>query len=145
MNLAYQNFDKVTVIPGIPETLCQLAQKGNYHLAIVTSKTSQEYQKHFRDQYRFARYFKVVVTADMTEKHKPSPEPIKRALEDLQAIPQEAMYIGDMVTDQIAAHDAGVKFAGASYGSVSPDDLKDADYILNQPQDILKLLSEDPH
>lgn len=136
---AYQHFDRVTVLPGIPAVLAQLVARPDTSLAIVTSKQRREYREYFRDQYRFARYFDVVVTADDTRQHKPDPAPLRLAIERLGADPRATVYVGDMPTDMQAAHGAGIKFAGARYGAVHPEQLAPADYQLTTPTDLLTI------
>lgn len=136
---AYRNFQRVTVISGIPTVISQIAQNPQNQLAIVSSKTRKEYEKYFRYRYDFARYFSVTVTADDTKKHKPDPEPILQVIQELQANPNETIYIGDMQTDLQAAHAAGIRFAGANYGAINPAALTAADFKLITPACLLTL------
>ena len=80
-----------------------------------------------------------MITSADTVKHKPYPEPILAAVEKLGARPEESVYVGDTVNDLRAAKAAGVKFAGALYGSANLDAIKDADYPLTSPLDLLKI------
>lgn len=139
MERAYERVEQTTVISGIPAILRTLDQKPENQLAIVSSKTRLEYQQYFKNKYDFARYFAVTVMADDTSKHKPNPEPIEYALRKMGADPQKTVYIGDMATDMQAAHAAGIKFAGARYGSVNPAAIARADFELNVPADLLSL------
>lgn len=139
MKRAYDRFDQVTVIPGVAAALFQLAARPDRHLAIVTSKTRGEYDRYFRQKYDFAGCFSTVVTADDTDKHKPDPAPILAALSLMNARPDSAVYIGDMATDLMAAHAAGIKFAGADYGSVNPAGIAAADFQLKTPAEILQI------
>lgn len=141
INRAYEQEDRTTVFPTIPAIVAQLAAIPGNQLAIVTSKTGHEYQQHFQQRYRFAQNFSFAVTADDTTKHKPDPAPILLALQKMNADPHKAVYIGDMATDQQAAHSAGIKFAGAKYGSVNPQGIASADFLLHTPADLLKLCS----
>lgn len=139
---AYQNFDRVRVFAGVPELITQLASQSGTRLAIVTSKTRAEYRQYFQNQYEFAKYFSVVVTADDTQFHKPSAEPILLALARLGAQPATAVYVGDMLTDFIAAHAAKIKFAGADYGSEDPQKIADADFHLASLAGLIRLNGE---
>lgn len=139
---AYQRFDQVRVLAGIPAVLDQLATRPGTKLAIVTSKLRAEYQQYFQEQYQFAKDFAVVVTADDTTAHKPAPEPILLAIHQLGADPATTVYVGDMPTDLAAAHAAGIKFAGAEYGAVMAAKIAAADFRLSQPADLLTLNDE---
>lgn len=138
-NLAYQREDRVKILPGIPETLTALSQRPGDQLAIATSKLRSEYDGHFAKQFAFSKLFTTVITSSDTTKHKPDPEPILAALAKMNATPESAVYVGDTVNDLKAAHAAGVKFAGALYGSANPAAIKDADFPLHKPSDLLNI------
>ncbi len=136
--LSYTRQDRVTVFPGIKELLDDLAKRPDSQLAVATSKLAYEYAK-FKRQYYFADLFKVAITSEDTQKHKPSPDPILAAVKALDADPNTTVYIGDTINDLKAAHAAGVKFAAALYGSADPDSIKDAaDFLLQTPTDLEK-------
>ena len=59
-------------------------------------------------------------------------------MDKLGARPENSVYVGDTINDLKAAHNAGIKFAGALYGSSQPKH-SDADYPLHEPQDLLKI------
>src|SRR5207244_10771250 len=61
-------------------------------LGIVTAKRRGTIELAFA-RLPLARYFDVVVTSEMTERHKPDPEPIVRALELLGAHAEDAAYV----------------------------------------------------
>lgn len=135
--LAYQRADQVKVIEGIPEMLNTLANREDAKIAIATSKLADEYQEYFVNKYNFAKLFKVAVTSADTKKHKPDPDPILAAMDKMGADPATTVYVGDTINDMKAAHAAGAKFAGALYSSANPDSIKDADFPLIKPADLL--------
>ena len=138
-NLAYQREDRIKVIPQIPEALQALAAVPGNRLGVATSKLRSEYEEHFAQRYPFAKLFEAAITESDTAKHKPDPEPILAAVERLGATPEESVYVCDTINDLKAARAAGVKFAGALYGSANPAAIKDADYPLASPLDLLKI------
>lgn len=138
-NLAYERADRAKVIPGIPEMLAELAKRSDTKMAIATSKQADEYQEYFVNRYDFAKFFKVAITSADTKKHKPEPDPILAAMDKMGADPATTVYVGDTINDLKAAHAAGVKFAGALYGSANPETIKDADFPLTKPTDLLKI------
>lgn len=135
--LAYQRADRAKVIEGIPEMLNTLANREDAKIAIATSKLADEYQEYFVNKYNFAKLFKVAVTSADTKKHKPDPDPILAAMDKMGADPATTVYVGDTINDMKAAHAAGAKFAGALYSSANPDSIKDADFPLIKPADLL--------
>lgn len=137
--LAYQRADQAKVIEGIPEMLNTLANREDAKIAIATSKLADEYQEYFVNKYDFAKLFKVAITSADTKKHKPAPDPILAAMDKMGADPATTVYVGDTINDMKAAHAAGTKFAGALYSSANPDSIKDADFPLMKPADLLEL------
>ena len=138
-DLAYQRADRAKVIEGIPEMLNTLANREDAKIAIATSKLADEYQEYFVNKYDFAKLFKVAITSADTKKHKPAPDPILAAMDKMGADPATTVYVGDTINDMKAAHAAGAKFAGALYSSANPDSIKDADFPLMKPADLLKI------
>lgn len=138
-DLAYQRADRAKVIEGIPEMLNTLANREDARIAIATSKLADEYQEYFVNKYDFAKLFKVAITSADTKKHKPAPDPILAAMDKMGADPATTVYVGDTINDMKAAHAAGAKFAGALYSSANPDSIKDADFPLMKPADLLKI------
>lgn len=138
-DLAYQRADRAKVIEGIPEMLNTLANREDAKIAIATSKLADEYQEYFVNKYDFAKLFKVAITSADTKKHKPAPDPILVAMDKMGADPATTVYVGDTINDMKAAHAAGAKFAGALYSSANTDSIKDADFPLMKPADLLKI------
>ncbi|OCX49308.1 HAD family hydrolase [Limosilactobacillus reuteri] len=138
-DLAYQRADQAKVIEGIPEMLNTLANREDAKIAIATSKLADEYQEYFVNKYDFAKLFKVAITSADTKKHKPAPDPILAAMNKMRADPATTVYVGDTINDMKAAHAAGAKFAGALYSSANPDSIKDADFPLMKPADLLEI------
>lgn len=130
--------DDIKVFEQIEEVVKQLVSK-QIKLGIVTSKTNLEMTNEF-EKYGLNAYFSEIITASHTEKHKPHPEPLLACLENLAVDRKNAIYIGDSIYDLKCAKSAGVKFALALWGSKTRKGFEEADYILNEPNDLLKLL-----
>lgn len=133
-----QRKDFIRPLPGMAEALEQLVQQEGVQLAIATSKKASEYED-FKQRFAFAKYFKVVIKEEDTLKHKPDPEPLLAAMHDLGGTPDNTIYVGDTINDLKAAHAAGMKFAGALYGSSQPEKIQSADFLLQQPADLLTI------
>ena len=132
---------EVEIFENLKEVIIQLAEM-SITTGIVTSKTSQEIIDEF-DRFEMGSYFKEVISADHTTKHKPNPEPLLLCLEKLHIPNEEAVYIGDSIYDMQCAHSAGVRFALAHWGAKKTEGFEAADYILRKPEDILSLLTTD--
>ncbi|WP_137597261.1 HAD family hydrolase [Paucilactobacillus kaifaensis] len=138
--LSVKNIDRVTVYPGIESTLHKLKVLAQVKLVVVTSKTRRDYDEGFKTRYTIGSMFDEYVTADDTIKHKPDPEPILAGLDKVDATPEESMYIGDTIFDMTAAHEAGIKFGAALWGTTQKNQLNGADFLLTSPSDLLKLI-----
>lgn len=75
-----------------------------------------------------------------TQLHKPNPEPLLLCLKRLGVAPEHAIYIGDMPSDCLAAKRVGMDFALAQWGS--DQRVEQADFVLESPKDLLKLLEK---
>ena len=112
--------------------LIKLKNKGK-QLGIVTSNNV----KHVKDVLRFLnideKMFDVIIGNDDTEKHKPNPEPIYKAMELLSLNDKSKVcYVGDALDDKKAALNAGV----------TPVLLDRADQYLDEDGIVITSLSE---
>ncbi|WP_027625258.1 HAD family hydrolase [Clostridium lundense] len=105
---------------------------------ICSSKMKEQYEIDFF-KTGLQHYMRSVVLAEDTENHKPHPEPLLKAIEILNVEPKYSMYIGDTVSDYKATRNAGMDFALAVWGGADTTGIE-ADYYLNEPKDILKVL-----
>jgi len=121
------------------EAVIQTLARKPLKLGIVTSKTRQEVTDEF-DPFGISDYFKQIISASDTKKHKPHPEPLLTCLELLQVAPEDAIYIGDSIYDLQCAKQAGAKFALALWGAKTTKGFEEADYILQEPMDILTII-----
>ena len=106
---------------------------------IASSKMKEQYEIDFL-KTGLQKYIKSVVLAEDTEKHKPHPDPLLKAVEILNIEPKDAMYIGDTFSDYKSTKAAGMDFGLAGWGARDITDIE-ADYYLNEPKDILKILN----
>jgi len=131
----------LTSIPfGVDDTLAKLTQAAGVKLIVATSKVRDEYETEFIPKFEIAKYFSGAVTASDTKLHKPNPDPILAGIKLGNNVPADSVYVGDTINDMTAAHAAGIKFAGAMWGAAMPEKLAEADYQLQHPSDLLKLI-----
>src|SRR5437867_4127464 len=83
--------DELEAFDGVEELIALLAAQGR-KLGIVTAKGRATVELAFA-VIPLERYFGAVVTADMTERHKPDPEPVLKALELLDSEPAETVFV----------------------------------------------------
>ncbi len=137
----WKNFSKEldgekVVFPEIIETLSRLKDLG-LNLGIVTSREKERYYDNPIIMREINDFFKIVVTSDLTTKHKPSPEPLLKWLELSNAAPHQTIYIGDTEYDYLCSSNAGVQFGLAAWGL--HQEIK-TELSFNKPNQILKIL-----
>lgn len=122
---------------GIYEVLTELKGRGTT-LGIVSSK----YKKYVVQELHKTKlypFFHVIVGLDDCKEHKPHPEPLLKAVRELQVDLKNCIYIGDQPTDILAAKAAGIKGFGALWGEGEKEKLESAlpTGLLQKPKDIL--------
>jgi putative hydrolase of the HAD superfamily len=89
------------VVPALEE----LAQRGT-KLAVVSNWDS--YLPKLLDALDLTRFFPVVVVSALEGTSKPDPEIFRRACRRLEVVPEEALHVGDSVSEDLA----GARAAG---------------------------------
>lgn len=132
----------VTEFEGVFDTIKHLHEKG-YKLGIVTTKIRHTVEMGLK-LTKLDQFFDVVITLDDVKNAKPDPEPIYKALEQLDAKAEEAVMVGDNSHDILAGKNAGTKTAGVAWTAKGPDYLNqfNPDYLLESMADLLKIIEE---
>jgi pyrophosphatase PpaX len=133
--------DELEAFEGVEELMEMLSEQGR-KLGIVTAKGRQTVDLAFA-VLSLERYFDTVVTADMTERHKPDPAPVLKALELLESEPADAAFVGDSPYDIAAGKAAGVFTVAVSWGKIHPEERlleAGADVLVHSPRELLDVL-----
>jgi pyrophosphatase PpaX len=136
----YANHDLlVTVYPGVPEMLAELARRG-HRMAIVTSKTTVLALRGLVHT-GIDHFFETVVGMDSCKRHKPDPEPVRIALDRLSHGPEGAWFVGDSIHDMESGNAAGVATVGALWGPFNAEDLAPArpSFLAARPDEVVSL------
>jgi len=93
-----------------PESLFSVIETlhHTYTLGIVTSRIKGGVFQ-LPQLAPFEKYFDCVVSFEDTEQHKPHPDPLLFAINKLNVLPDEIIYVGDQQADFLAARAAGTK------------------------------------
>jgi len=132
----------VTEFPRVYETIKVLKEKG-HKLGIVTTKREDVALMGLK-LAKLDAFFDVVIALEHVTKAKPDPEPIFKALEQLHAVPEEAMMVGDNHSDILSGKNAGTKTAGVAWSIKGRDYIAECqpDYILEHMEEMLTILGE---
>lgn len=110
-----QDFDNnINPFPGTFEMLDGLIKKG-LRLGIVTSKGKYSADRTVKIT-GLERFMEVMVTAHDVNIYKPFPEPVLKALRDLNLTPGQALYVGDSYLDVETGKSAGTTTLAVTWG-----------------------------
>ncbi|CQR74527.1 Pyrophosphatase PpaX [Sporomusa ovata DSM 2662] len=137
-NLTYHD-ELTTGFASVPETMQKLYNNGIL-LAIVTSKSKSTAIRGLK-LFAMDKYFSVVIGHEECQKHKPHPEPVLRALEQIKLAPAECLMVGDSPFDLASARAAGVKTAAVRWTQIAWHQLlaEQPDYVLTTIEDLLTI------
>lgn len=110
----------------------------NITCGIVSSKNKEQYEIDFIPT-GLHKYMSIVILEDDTINHKPHPEPLQKVIDILNIKSDEAIYIGDSLSDYECAKSCNMDFGLATWGA---KDIKNihADVNLENPNDLLNLI-----
>ena len=84
-----------------------------------------------------ADLFDVVVGGDTVPRNKPDPLPLRTALSGLDALPEQALMVGDSAIDVLTAHAAGVAVVFVTFGyGPEPPGSHSPDYRIDSLADL---------
>ena len=96
----------IPLIEGVPEMLKAL-HKNNCQTALIT-RSFREVVGPMLESHGLIGGFDAVICYEDVKEHKPHPEPLLKAMEELGANPNEAVMVGDSETDLMAGNNAKV-------------------------------------
>jgi pyrophosphatase PpaX len=127
---------------GFLDVLPRLRAEGR-RLGIVTAKRHRTVQLALDRFPDLAEQFEVVVGYEDTERHKPAPDPVRAALDRLEASAGDAAYVGDSPFDIQAAKAAGTFAVAVAWGGIHPDERlleEEPDAFVRTPAELLDVL-----
>lgn len=125
---------------GIENVLKQF-HSANITQAVVSAKTREQYEIDVVSK-GIDQYMSAEILADDTKKHKPSPEPLLECIKRLSLKADDAIYIGDALSDYEASKNAQIDFGYAKWGSTSSAGIISPEYSFEKPCDLLKLMNQ---
>ncbi len=141
-NLFKKNMNKINLFEGFPEILGFLNSIGK-KLAIFTGR-GRELTLYILEQKKLLKYFKIIVTSEDIERHKPQPDGVLKICHYFGLPPSKILHIGDSPLDITSGKRAGVFTGAALWGSRNREAVKEArpDYIFHHPEEIKRLFYE---
>lgn len=138
-NLKYHD-EYVSAFPNVIETVQHLYDK-NFKIGIVTTKMRQTVEKGLK-LTGLSRYFDTVVTLEDVTHPKPAPEPVIKAMKELEAEADTTLMIGDNSYDIEAGQRAGTQTAGVAWAQRGEAYLQtyQPTYMLKDMNDLLDII-----
>lgn len=130
----------VQPFPHVLETIHTLHCQG-YQLAIASSRGSDSLFGYVK-QMGIEDCISSIIAGDLVEHVKPAPDMVFKALEEMNGTVEEALVVGDMTYDVDMAHNAGAKACAVTYGNATREELKNAEYIIDDFAELLDILQE---
>lgn len=130
----------VQPFPHVLETIHTLHRQG-YQLAIASSRGSDSLFGYVK-QMGIEDSISSIIAGDLVEHVKPAPDMVFKALEEMNGTVEEALVVGDMTYDVDMAHNAGAKACAVTYGNATREELKNAEYIIDDFAELLDILQE---
>lgn len=124
----------VPIFPHVLETIKFLNEK-RLTVTIASSRSNYSLQK-FIKELNLDDKIKYFVGANDVKQAKPAPDMVLKIMEKTGDSPQNIIVVGDTNYDIAMGHAAGTMTCGVTYGNGKPEDISDADFIIN---DIAKL------
>jgi len=112
-------------------------------LGVVTTKTGK-YSRELLEYFGLMKYFEVLIGYEDIKNPKPDPEPIFKALNQLNYTSKTTAYmVGDSTADLLAAREAKITNVAVLCGYGKPDILaKDADFTENNTFSAVELIQK---
>jgi phosphoglycolate phosphatase len=128
--------DRTVLLPGVTATVMCL-QDWTIALGIVSTKYRRRIEMILRRE-ALLEPFAVIVGGEDVSRHKPHPESLLVATKKLGLSPEEVLYVGDSVTDAVAAKRAGLPFVAVLSGTTPRVDFAGHDVcaVLASVQDL---------
>ena len=143
LDLYKENLSKRSrLYSGVKEGL-QFLHDAGYKLGCITNKAAAFTEPLLKDLGIYD-YFRIVVSGDTLPVKKPDPLPLLHAAKFFKVEPNQALMIGDSISDVKAARAAGFQVVCVSYGYNHGEDIRDAhpDAVIDSMAQLSSLLTK---
>ena len=143
LDLYAENTSKRSALyPGVKEGVAWLKAQG-YRLGCVTNKAARFTLPLLKD-LGVHGHFEIIISGDTLPQRKPDPAPLLHAARFFGVEPEQALMIGDSISDVKAARAAGFQIVCMSYGYNHGADIRDfhPDAVVDSMVEIRDLLQE---
>lgn len=142
MDLYAENTSKRSMLyPGVSDGLAFLKAEG-YRLGCVTNKAEQ-FTVPLLTDLGVADNFEIIISGDTLPVKKPDPGPLLHAARFFDVKPENALMIGDSISDVKAARAAGFQIVCMTYGYNHGIDIREAnpDVVIDSMAELPAILA----
>lgn len=138
-NLEHHN-KYVKLFPNVKETLKKLHAHG-FKMGIVSTKMRPGVMLGL-EFTEINRFFDTIVTIDDVNNAKPHPEPVLKAMKNLDGSPATSIMVGDNYHDIESGKNAGLKTVGVAWSLKGEEYLRQFNptYMVNDMRDLLPIV-----
>jgi phosphoglycolate phosphatase len=128
------------ILSDVVTTLDELSMLG-VDMAVCTNKPTV-FSKKILDFLELSRHFRAIVGPDLAGARKPDARHLAVTLESVRCRPDQALFVGDMPIDVLAARNSGIDVAVVATGSSSREELSAAepDHFLERFADLVRIV-----
>ncbi|GAB7387975.1 pyrophosphatase PpaX [Bacillaceae bacterium] len=128
-------------VPNVTETLERLRACG-VKIGVVTTKQRRTAEMGLK-RFNLDRYVETMVCFQDTKHHKPHPEPVVKAMQNLGANPAKTLMVGDSQYDIQAAQNAGIAVCAVAWSIKGADFLRQfhPDYLIDDMLELLPIVT----
>lgn len=141
LDLYAENTSKRSVLyPGVKQGIAHIKSLG-LSLGCVTNK-AQQFTLPLLKELGIHDDFEIIICGDTLAKKKPDPLPLLHAAEFFNVAPENALMLGDSMSDVKAARAAGFQIICMSYGYNHGEDIRDynPDAVIDSMEELQTLL-----
>ncbi|MGQ0810869.1 MAG: HAD family hydrolase [Nitrospiraceae bacterium] len=130
--------DRTRFYPGVESMLTHFADKQK---AVATNK-SLEYTKVILDGLG-GHHFACIVGGDNGFGLKPEPGMLLNIMDQLKAVPERTVLIGDSTNDINGGHNAGIRVCAVGYGMGNRQKMMacEPDWFIEQPEQLMEIFT----
>ena len=130
---------KMIIIDGVFDTLSWLKEAG-YQMAIVSN--NYKYLMDYLLNNGLADYFNPIIISELVGFEKPDPRIMQLAVNQLNVLPGECLYVGDHLLDIECAKKSGLDMAWVCNDTIErpTDFMYKENFRINKVSDLLKFL-----
>ncbi len=129
-----QTYNSLKLYPNVRETL-KIIKENNIKIGIISDLIAQVQIKKLK-KLGISEYIDFIVTSEEAGKEKPHPSIFLLALKKANCLPKDAIMVGDSIERDIR----GAKHVGITSVLFSRQKNREADYVINNLKQILKIL-----